>query len=73
MGAPTMGVCVVQSAQLLAMSLQSATHSHTFPTMSKVPQPDLQLDRDPVFAGLAEFLTHVVVPSSAFPGDRRLG
>src|SRR5262245_36434949 len=67
MGAPTTGVCVVQSVQLFARSLQSATHSDTFPTMSKVPQLDLQFDRDPVFAGLAEFVAHVVVPSSASP------
>jgi hypothetical protein len=37
--------------------------------MSKVPQLDLQLDRDPVFAGLAEFVAHVLMPSSAFPGS----
>src|SRR5262249_61711630 len=68
-GPPTTGVCVVQSVQLFARSLQSATHSDRFPTMSNVPQLDLQLERDPVFAGLAEFVAHVVVPSSAFPGS----
>src|SRR5262245_10463749 len=68
-GAPTTGACVVQFVQLSARSLHSATHSDTFPTMSNVPQLDLQLDRDPVFTGPAEFVVHVVVPSSAFPGS----
>src|SRR5262245_61619961 len=69
-GTPTTVLCVVQSAQLFARSLQSATHSSTFPTMSNAPQLDLQLDRDPVFTGLmVELVAHVVVPSSATPGS----
>src|SRR5262245_7653842 len=68
-GTPTTGVCVVQFAQLFARSLQSATHSSTFPTMSNAPQLDLQLERDPVSTGPIEFVAHVVVPSSALPGS----
>src|SRR5262245_5404314 len=45
------GAEVVQRVQLFARSPQSATHSFTFPTMSKTPQLDLQLDREPVFTG----------------------
>ena len=48
---------------------QSATHSSTFPIMSKIPQLDLQLAREPVLAGFAEFVTQVVLPSSALPGS----
>jgi hypothetical protein len=33
-------------------SVQSATHSSTFPTMSNTPHADLQFDRDPVLTGL---------------------
>src|SRR5919204_5846520 len=40
-----------QLVQLFAKSPQSATHSHSFPTMSNAPQLDLQLLREPVFTG----------------------
>src|SRR6266705_2437844 len=49
---PAIPVWLVQSVQFTALSTQSATHSSTFPTMSKTPQLDLQFDRDPVFTGL---------------------
>src|SRR5881397_1364941 len=48
---PAIPVWLVQSVQFCAASAQSATHSSTFPTMSNTPQLDLQLLRDPVFAG----------------------
>ena len=56
-----------QLAHAVECGTQSATHSHTFPTMSKAPQLDLQFDREPVLAGPAELVTHVVEPSSALP------
>src|SRR5262249_16210565 len=37
-----------QPGQALGADTQSATHSPTFPTMSKIPQRDWQLVRDPV-------------------------
>jgi hypothetical protein len=67
-----MPVEVVQSVRLVARSAQSATHSFTFPTMSKTPQLDLQLEREPVFTAspAAEMLQSVVplsVPGSGVP------
>src|SRR5262249_34716226 len=69
MGAPTTGVCVVQSVQLFARALQSATPSDTFPSMSHLPQPAWQFARAPVLGGPAEFVAHVGVASSAFPAS----
>src|SRR5262245_39199118 len=60
-----------QRVQSFARSDQSPTHSCTSPTMSKTPQLDLQLLRDPVPAGPVEFVTHVVEPSSALPSTWR--
>src|SRR5689334_4070810 len=53
-----------QLVQLIARSLQSATHSSMLPLMSNAPHTDLQLDREPVSAGLIPVVTHVVAPSS---------
>jgi len=58
-----------QFVQLTELSAQSATHSFTLPIMSNAPHTDLQLDREPVFAGSAPGVTHVVEPSSAAPGS----
>src|SRR5262249_32612490 len=58
-----------QFVQLTAVSAQSATHSFTLPTMSNAPHTDWQLDREPVFAGSAPVVTHVVVRSSATPAS----
>src|SRR5207249_11802989 len=66
---PAIPVWLVQCVQFIARSAQSATHSATFPTMSNTPQLDLHLLREPDVAGPAEFVTQVVVPSSAFPGS----
>src|SRR5262249_21434687 len=67
---PPIPVWVVQSVHpTLSRSAQSATHSCTFPTMSKTPQLDLQLDREPVFtAPLATEMSQSVVPLSV-PGS----
>src|SRR5881628_2803297 len=58
------------------MSAQSATHSLTFPTMSKTPQLDLHFEREPVFTGLpaVEILQSVLpssVPGSGVPAAAR--
>ncbi len=58
-----------QFVQLTERSPQSETHSFTFPIMSNTPQADLQLSREPVSAGPAEFVTQVVEASSATPGS----
>jgi len=64
-GKPTIDV---QSVQFDAASLQSATHSSTFPTMSKTPHADLQFDRDPVLTGCGELTAQSVVRLSV-PGS----
>src|SRR5262249_56205522 len=62
---PGMPADVVQSVQLLAWSVQSATHSSTFPIMSNAPHADLQLERDPVSDGVPVWLKlQSVVPLS---------
>src|SRR2546429_2361730 len=66
---PAIPAVVVQSVQFVARSLQSATHSSTFPTMSNTPQLDLHLAREPVSTGAGESVTHVVDLSSALPGS----
>src|SRR5579884_227239 len=67
--APARPVCLVQSVQFCARSAQSVTHSPTFPTMSNAPHFETQAERAPVLAGFGELVTHVVAPSSAFPGS----
>ena len=72
-GPPTQLVSLPKAAgqdpQLFARSPQSATHSETFPTMSKAPQADLQLDRDPVFVAFNVLpVLHSVLPSSGLSG-----
>jgi hypothetical protein len=57
-----------QFVQAIERSAQSPTHSFTLPTMSNAPQTDLQLAREPVSAGPAELVTHVVAPSSGRSG-----
>src|SRR5437870_10938168 len=69
---PAIPVWLVQSVQLTDLSAQSATHSNTFPTMSKTPQLDLQFDREPVFTAspAVEMLQSEVplsVPGSGVP------
>lgn len=44
---------------------QSATHSHTLPTMSRVPHPDTQLEREPVATAAAPRMLQSLVPLSA--------
>src|SRR5262249_8526232 len=62
---------VVQSVHGLGplLSAQSATHSATFPTMSKTPQFDLQLDREPVLTASSTLLTLQSVVPSSVPGS----
>src|SRR5262245_47600725 len=45
-------------------SSQSPTYSQTLPTMSKRPQLDTHLSRDPVATGPTPLMTHVLSPSS---------
>src|SRR5579884_3153848 len=66
---PARPVWLVQSVQLCLISAQSATHSSTLPTMSNAPHFETQAERAPVLAGFGELVTHVVAPSSAFPGS----
>src|SRR5262249_11196008 len=53
----------------LAISPQSATHSPTLPTMSKTPQLDLQLDREPVFTTSPVLPTLQSVEPLSVPGS----
>jgi hypothetical protein len=61
---------VIQSVEFTARSLQSATHSSTFPIMSNAPQFDLHAERDPVLAwlhGHAELRREVARAARVFP------
>src|SRR5262249_51762330 len=62
---------IVQSVHGLGplLSAQSATHSATFPTMSKTPQLDLQLDREPAFTASRTLTTLQSVVPSSVPGS----
>src|SRR5262245_65166761 len=59
----------LQSLAVHGRSTQSATSSHTLPTMSEIPQLDVQLAREPAATGPTESVAHVVDPSSAVPGS----
>src|SRR5262245_53187560 len=55
--------------QLVANGAQSATHSQTFPTMSRTPAPDTQSPVLPVLTGPLELVLQVVVALPARPGS----
>jgi hypothetical protein len=58
-----------QPGHAVAVGTQSATHSSTLPTISKTPQLDLQLLREPVAVGgmlhtLASYVSTHSVPTA---------
>src|SRR5262249_53596224 len=76
---PGMAAEIVQSVQVTfspVVSVQSATHSAAFPTMSNTPQLDLHPVREPVATGLpaaetSQSVSPLSVPGSGVPAAAR--